>query len=61
VEIAVAQLSALYLSAHQAKGATPVKVSDFLPYLNPWPVTVKKQRYSETDLSILTALGAKTE
>lgn len=60
IEIALAQICSMYLAAHQKQGAQQPKVSDFLPYLDPWAVKLQKGRYSETDISILKALGAVT-
>lgn len=57
VEVALAHLAAIYVNAHLKPGAKPAEIPDFLPYLKAFEV-VKKSRYSDTDMSILKALGA---
>lgn len=59
--MAVAHLTALYVNTHLKQGAKPAEVADFLPYLKAFEevVSVKAQRYSDTDLSIFRALGAR--
>lgn len=57
VEIGIAHLAAIYVNSHLKPGAKPAEIPDFLPYLKAFEVA-KKSRYSDTDMSILKALGA---
>lgn len=59
VEVAIAQLATLYVSAHQERGAKPPTIDQFLLFRHAFKPVVQEQRYSDVDLSLMKALGAK--
>lgn len=59
VEVAIAQLCSLYVSAHQERGAKPPTIDQFLLFRNAFSVKLDKSRYSDVDLSLMQALGMK--
>lgn len=62
VEVVVATIATMYRNAHMARGETPAKLTDYLPFLDPdWSERSPKvdlARYDEVDQSILKAMGA---
>lgn len=60
LEFSIAHLSSIYVSAHQGRNATPPKLTDFLLFKDPFDRAprVDMGRYTETDRSLLEALGA---
>lgn len=58
IEIVLAQLCAMTAQIHSRKGASPPKVSEFLPYREAWKRKAMSDRYSEADLELMKALGA---
>lgn len=54
VEIAIARLTAMYAAYHRPSGARVPKVSDYLPYMNAWPI--EGGRYSDLDREYLAEL-----
>lgn len=59
LEAMIASGQAMWLSSKQKPGTDPPSVSDFLMYPDPWRDAPQANRYSDTDLSLLKALGAK--
>ena len=55
VEVALAHLTSLYVSAHQGKGAPQKRISDFLLYRDTWPASADG-RYNEIDKQVLQEL-----
>jgi len=60
LEFATAHLSSIYVAAHQGRGATAPKLTDFLLFKDAFNQAprVEMGRYTETDRSLLEALGA---
>lgn len=58
LELALARLTAIYINCHLREGAKPSETTDYLPYLDPWPMPedVGTGRYSALDMEILGAL-----
>lgn len=61
IEALIATGHAMWVNSKQARGTEPTRPADFLPFLDPWAaqITAQASRYSETDQSLLRALGAK--
>lgn len=60
LEFAIAHLSSIYVAAHQRRDATAPKLSDFLLFKDAFQSAprISMGRYTDTDQSILEALGA---
>jgi hypothetical protein len=55
IEVAIAHLTALYVTAHQQKNASPKRITDFMLYLKAWPAESEGQ-YSDVDREVLQEL-----
>lgn len=58
IELAVAQLCAMFANVHRRQGSAAIEVSEFLPYRDPFRA-VDADRYSDVDRSFLAAFGVK--
>jgi hypothetical protein len=56
MEIALANLCAMFFNANRGKDQGPKQLKDFMPFRDPWPVVVDSN-YSELDKEVFGALG----
>lgn len=58
-EIAVAQVSAVYVGSKLAKGKPRPKIVDFMLFRDAWEQKIDESRYSPDELRTMAVLGLK--